>query len=484
MLPGVARARPRPGPHAGQFEAVIRAVAEFHRGSTSSSPVGCASPPAARRATSGATWRSRRGADGDRHRRARLARPGERTGRRRCRRRACRLVNCSSSCRGNDCGPPGRDRTGRGRTWSCFATWCCSRWVGCEMSATPRRSWSSSSSASGCAPSATSPPSLGAEPAEPAVAFILMRAAEARAKRPGLLRFEGVPSPCFSPAARLQARPCCRSPTSPSGSPDARSSKARASRCPRARSPASSAATASGKTTLFRAIAGEISPDAGSISLPKGARIGRVEQEAPSGPQTLIETVLAADSERAALLHEAEHATDPHRIAELHARLTDIDAHSAEARAARILAGLGFDAEAQARPCSDFSGGWRMRVALAALLFAEPDLLLLDEPTNYLDLEGTLWLERFLARYPRTVIVISHDRDLLNTAVDFDRAPDRPQAHLSGAAATIRSSGSIASGRRCRRSSASSRSPSASTCRRSSTAFATRPRRRGRRSRG
>lgn len=173
-----------------------------------------------------------------------------------------------------------------------------------------------------------------------------------------------------------------------------------------------------GKTTLFRAIAGEIAPDQGSISLPKGARIGRVEQEAPSGPATLMETVLAADSERAALLSEAERASDPHRIAELHARLTDIDAHSAEARAARILAGLGFDADAQTRPCSEFSGGWRMRVALAALLFAEPDLLLLDEPTNYLDLEGTLWLERFLARYPRTVIVISHDRDLLNTAVD------------------------------------------------------------------
>jgi ATP-binding cassette subfamily F protein 3 len=174
----------------------------------------------------------------------------------------------------------------------------------------------------------------------------------------------------------------------------------------------------SGKTTLFRAIAGEIAPDQGSISLPKGTRIGCVEQEAPSGPATLIETVLAADRERAALLSETERASDPHRIAELHARLTDIDAHSAEARAARILAGLGFDADAQARPCSEFSGGWRMRVALAGLLFAEPDLLLLDEPTNYLDLEGTLWLERFLARYPRTVIVISHDRDLLNTAVD------------------------------------------------------------------
>jgi ATP-binding cassette subfamily F protein 3 len=173
-----------------------------------------------------------------------------------------------------------------------------------------------------------------------------------------------------------------------------------------------------GKTTLFRAVAGDIAPDAGSISLPKGARIGRVEQEAPSGPRTLVETVLAADAERARLLREAEHATDPHRIAEIHTRLADIGAHEAEARAARILAGLGFDTRAQRRPCADFSGGWRMRVALAAILFAEPDLLLLDEPTNYLDLEGTLWLERYLARYPNTLIVISHDRDLLNNAVD------------------------------------------------------------------
>jgi len=173
-----------------------------------------------------------------------------------------------------------------------------------------------------------------------------------------------------------------------------------------------------GKTTLFRAIAGDMAPDAGTISLPKDARIGRVEQEAPGGPDTLLQTVLAADTERTALLAEAEHASEPHRIAEIHARLADIDAHSAEARAARILAGLGFDTDAQARPCSEFSGGWRMRVALAALLFAEPDLLLLDEPTNYLDLEGTLWLERYLARYPHTVIVISHDRDLLNSAVD------------------------------------------------------------------
>jgi ATP-binding cassette, subfamily F, member 3 len=173
----------------------------------------------------------------------------------------------------------------------------------------------------------------------------------------------------------------------------------------------------SGKTTLFRAICGEIAAEAGAITLPKSARVGRLEQEAPGGPQTLIEQVLAADGERSALMEEARTATQPERIAEIHTRLADIGAHEAEARAARILAGLGFDPAAQSRPCSEFSGGWRMRVALAGLLFAEPDLLLLDEPTNYLDLEGTLWLERYLTRYPRTAIVISHDRDLLNRGV-------------------------------------------------------------------
>jgi ATP-binding cassette subfamily F protein 3 len=142
-----------------------------------------------------------------------------------------------------------------------------------------------------------------------------------------------------------------------------------------------------------------------------------VAQEAPATADSLLDTVLAADTERAALLAEAETATDPARIAEIQTRLADIDAHSAEARAASILNGLGFDAEAQARPCAEFSGGWRMRVALAAVLFARPDLLLLDEPTNYLDLEGAMWLESFLARYPATALVISHDRGLLNRAV-------------------------------------------------------------------
>src|SRR6201999_1933888 len=147
-------------------------------------------------------------------------------------------------------------------------------------------------------------------------------------------------------------------------------------------------------------------------------RIGQVAQEAPGTEEPLIEIVLKADKERTALLAEAETATDPHRIADIQTRLADIGAHSAEARAASILAGLGFDAEAQKRPCSSFSGGWRMRVALAAVLFSEPDLLLLDEPTNHLDLEGTLWLQDYLARYPRTVLVISHDRDLLDASVD------------------------------------------------------------------
>ena len=173
-----------------------------------------------------------------------------------------------------------------------------------------------------------------------------------------------------------------------------------------------------GKTTLFRAIVGEIAPEHGDIVRSPRSRIGRLAQEAPDGPESLLEVVLKADEERARLLAEAETARDPHRIAEIQTRLADIGAHSAPARAAEILAGLGFSHAEQQRPCAEFSGGWRMRVALAATLFAEPDLLLLDEPTNYLDLEGTLWLEDHIARYPRTVIVISHDRDLLDNAVD------------------------------------------------------------------
>jgi ATP-binding cassette subfamily F protein 3 len=174
-----------------------------------------------------------------------------------------------------------------------------------------------------------------------------------------------------------------------------------------------------GKTTLFKLIQGEIGSDGGDITLPARARLGAVAQEAPAGPASLLDTVLAADTERAELLAESESSTDPHRLGEIHARLEAIDAYSAPARAAAILAGLGFPAADQLRPCSEFSGGWRMRVALAAVLFAAPDLLLLDEPTNYLDLEGVLWLEDFLKRYRGTVLIISHDRDLLNTAAEF-----------------------------------------------------------------
>src|SRR5215475_2452296 len=173
-----------------------------------------------------------------------------------------------------------------------------------------------------------------------------------------------------------------------------------------------------GKSTLLKIIAGNLQADGGEISLPTGRRLGMLAQEAPDGPESLLDTVLAANVERTDLLTEAETASDPHRIGEIHARLADIEANRAPARAAAILAGLGFDTEAQARPCRDFSGGWRMRVALAAILFAEPDLLLLDEPTNHLDLEATLWLESFLKSYPHTMLLVSHDRDLLNKVVD------------------------------------------------------------------
>ncbi len=169
-----------------------------------------------------------------------------------------------------------------------------------------------------------------------------------------------------------------------------------------------------GKSTLFKLALGELSPESGDISLPRNARIGTVAQEAPGGEESLLDVVLAGDIERSALLAEAETCHDHHRIAEIQTRLADIGAHSAPARAAAILAGLGFSDDQMAGPCSALSGGWRMRVALAAALFGQPDVLLLDEPTNYLDLEGVIWLKSFLRNYPYTIVLISHDRDLLN----------------------------------------------------------------------
>ncbi len=173
-----------------------------------------------------------------------------------------------------------------------------------------------------------------------------------------------------------------------------------------------------GKSTLMKVMIGQLDPDGGAVEMPRKTRLGYIAQEAPSGTSTPFETVLAADAERARLMDEAEHCSDPDRLGDLHDRLLAIDAWGAPAKAARILLGLGFDEEMQGRPLDSYSGGWKMRVALAALLFSEPDVLLLDEPSNHLDLEATLWLENFLKNYPGTLVVISHERDLLNNVVD------------------------------------------------------------------
>jgi len=174
-----------------------------------------------------------------------------------------------------------------------------------------------------------------------------------------------------------------------------------------------------GKSTLMKVMIGQLDPDEGSCDMPRDTRLGYIAQEAPSGAASPFDTVLAADKERAALMAEAEHSDDPDRLGHIYERLNAIDAYTAPARAARILVGLGFDEEMQGRPLDSYSGGWKMRVALASLLFSNPDLLLLDEPSNHLDLEATLWLENFLKSYRGTVVVISHERDLLNNVVDY-----------------------------------------------------------------
>jgi ATP-binding cassette, subfamily F, member 3 len=189
-----------------------------------------------------------------------------------------------------------------------------------------------------------------------------------------------------------------------------------------------------GKSTLMKVMIGEMDADDGAIEMPKNTRIGYIAQEAPAGDATPFDTVLAADTERAALMTESETCADPDRLGELHDRLIAIDAYTAPARAARILVGLGFDEDMQGQPLDSFSGGWKMRVALAALLFSQPDLLLLDEPSNHLDLEATLWLENFLKSYPAMMVVISHERDLLNNVVDNI-------LHLEGGKTTLYSGG-------------------------------------------
>ncbi len=185
-----------------------------------------------------------------------------------------------------------------------------------------------------------------------------------------------------------------------------------------------------GKSTLVKVIAGMLEADSGEVAMPRGSRLGYIAQDAPGGDATPFETVLAADSERAALIAESETSHDAHRLAEIHERLITIEAHAAPSRAARILVGLGFHEAAQHRSLDSFSGGWRMRVALAALLFSQPDLLLLDEPSNHLDLEAVLWLEDFLRSYPATILLVSHERDFLNNVADHI-------LHLSGGKLTL-----------------------------------------------
>jgi len=173
-----------------------------------------------------------------------------------------------------------------------------------------------------------------------------------------------------------------------------------------------------GKTTLFGLIKEDLELESGQINIPKNAKIGDVQQEVSENNLSVIDTILAADQERETLLKRTKTEKDPDQIAEMQIRLEDIGAWSAEARASTILKGLGFNEEDNHLPCQSFSGGWRMRISLAAVLFNQPDLLLLDEPTNYLDLEGTIWLENYLGTYPHTVLVISHDRNLLNNCVN------------------------------------------------------------------
>jgi ATP-binding cassette subfamily F protein 3 len=185
-----------------------------------------------------------------------------------------------------------------------------------------------------------------------------------------------------------------------------------------------------GKSTLMKVMIGQLEADEGGIEMPRRTRVGYIAQEAPSGTATPFDTVLAADTERAELLVASEVEQDPDKLGDIHERLIAIDAYTAPARAARILIGLGFDEEMQGRPLDSYSGGWKMRVALAALLFSNPDLLLLDEPSNHLDLEATMWLESFLKSYPGQLVVISHERDLLNNVVDHI-------LHLEGGKVTL-----------------------------------------------
>ena len=188
-----------------------------------------------------------------------------------------------------------------------------------------------------------------------------------------------------------------------------------------------------GKSSLFAMMLGELSPDSGEAEIPNHLDIATVRQHTPAGDQSALDFVLDGDTELRAVeakLAKAEEEVDGNAMAELHGRMAEIDGYSAVARAAKLLHGLGFAPDTHDAPLDSFSGGWRMRLNLAAALMRRCDLLLLDEPTNHLDMDAVFWLQEYLASHPATLIIISHDRDFLDALISHT-------LHLEGGRATL-----------------------------------------------